>query len=486
MAARYTLCLGLVVTLCIPTSASSQTGHVLKLDRDLVADDVQLGDVVPLCLRLPETAPRDGCDFKKDFAVGSDRLVRVEDVCQAIERESAKISRTKLWDVAGGLEPAKTLYRIDCRHPPSLKKEYGGFWKGGKKDPKQSPPPPTSPPRSSPPRSSPSPSSAGSGSLDRQILQRLDVIESLILDLEPSRPSSQGATAAELRALAEQQRNQSQQIADLETRLVGLLHSLSEEVHSRPALPAQRRLEISESRPSVCQRSDHTYEGAPEVLVSIHDTMLRFIRIEPRGEEVVIGYEEEQARAFYDQARQDTTQSIQPWIFRSVPAVSRRIEPFFIQERLIEPELYSTILEDGDARRVSFKDVELFISRLNELCMGQARFALPSEEEFVEVAKQFYLPAERGMRTCKAMQWAGFLSKTVSVSRMLGHYWQLTRSPCEPFADSADVRCEPETYVKKGGSHASQSALECLPEYRAEASYDVAQVNTTFRLVLVE
>lgn len=135
---------------------------------------------------------------------------------------------------------------------------------------------------------------------------------------------------------------------------------------------------------------------------------------------------------------------------------------------------------------VSYNDAKTVIDTLNEQCSGQ-RFDLPTEEQFVYLAKTIYdLANHKGsFQKCEALK---TLNTSDGVKQLLGNQWQLTKSPCEQWSsDDNDPsrQCNPQSYVKKGGTTNSKDATECLPEYRAESTPDVREPNTTFRLVLI-
>ena len=231
-----------------------------------------------------------------------------------------------------------------------------------------------------------------------------------------------------------------------------------------------------------CVRVDGTFDGRDEVLVAVGDGVLRFLRVRPPTEPLMIGLSEERAGELYREAQEGVAVPLLPWIYRSVPAVSRTVGAFLLQDRLIDPRFYAEVMAGADAREVSVEQANRFLTELNTRCTGVAEFALPSEEEFVAAARLVYDPAANGLKPCAALRRVG---ASLQLTQLLGHAWQLTRSPCQPFSENPCDRCPEGTYVRKGGAETSASALECLPEYRSAAPPDLAQPGTSFRLVLV-
>lgn len=241
--------------------------------------------------------------------------------------------------------------------------------------------------------------------------------------------------------------------------------------------------ELNETRKVSCTRSGGSYGGRGEVIVSVGERALRFLQIRPPSNPVAIGLTEEQAAGLLRQVQQDSKDPVLPRVFRSVPAVAREVADFYLQDRLVAPELYALLAAGGDARRVSYGEAERFVAELNGLCAGTARFALPTEEQFVVAARMLYDPIVDGLKPCPALTGSG---ADVQLTELLGNVWQLTRSLCEPFAEGGVDPCPEGSYVRKGGTAASVNPLECLPEYRSAAPDSVAQKDTSLRLVLVE
>ncbi|OQW90940.1 MAG: hypothetical protein BWK78_05860 [Thiotrichaceae bacterium IS1] len=123
------------------------------------------------------------------------------------------------------------------------------------------------------------------------------------------------------------------------------------------------------------------------------------------------------------------------------------------------------------------------IDAFNKQCQGY-QFELPTEEQFVYLARKVYHPVKDGaLESCHVLT----SGEKYGVKQLLGNKWQLTKSPCESWSnDSSDPikQCNPQSYVKKGGTTDSKDATECMPEYRAETTPDVSEPNTTIRLIL--
>jgi hypothetical protein len=232
-----------------------------------------------------------------------------------------------------------------------------------------------------------------------------------------------------------------------------------------------------------CTRSEGTYAGRREILVAVGGVALRFLEIEPPAEPIAIGLSEERARELLREVQGHSEAPILPWIFRSVPAVSARVPPFFLQDRLIDPRLFARFTGGARADEVSFDQARRFIAELNARCSGRARFELPSEAQFVAAARLVYDPLAHGLAPCSAVRKAG---SAVELTQLLGHTWQLTRSFCVPLGADHPIDCEADFHVRKGGAETSTDPLECMPEYRSAAPPDVAQKETSFRLVLVD
>lgn len=460
--------------LLIPHTVWAESGSI-KINKSLIEDDPDLGDVVRLCFYRIENIGRQMCDYKNTFALQRGNKLATKIICDSINTHSS--SAPSEWNVAGAQRPDVLLYRIHCRPPFEIKEEYRS------REPARS---------RSVLQPSQQPLSSAAQQMDptqvtafrQELFIKLEAIELQLASLVQAQPTSITDLQTDLKPLADAQNRLEQQIADLEAKVVRRLELL--EVAAREA--ENQREGPPTGPPPACQRIDATYEGVPEILVRVHDTVLRFIEITPPEPTVTIGLDAETAEKFQSIAQQDSVQPLKPSILRSVPAITREIKPFFLEERLINPDLYRQLMGDKDTRRVSFNDAQEFLTRLNAVCAGQARFDLPSEEQFVVAARMIYAPVKQGeLKECSRLRsntvWLG---GTPRPSRLLGAYWQLTRSKCEPFAPDAKIKCEEGVYVRKGGSQDSAHALECMPEFRGEASREIPQVNTTFRLVLTQ
>jgi len=218
---------------------------------------------------------------------------------------------------------------------------------------------------------------------------------------------------------------------------------------------------------------------------------LKFLRIKANYG-IDIALRSEQANNFLRQAYTLSPQNsspIVPFIFRAVSdtATPKLVAGFWIQEKTINPQLYKDLISDKDAlvTRVSHEDAQQVINKLNELCKDKVEFSLPTEEQFVHLAKEAYDPVTDGkLKSCQELK----NQKPYGVKKVFGHNWQLTNSFCrtlDPYNSDPIRVCDSEqSYVKKGGSVESRDATECMPEYRAESIPDMREPNTTFRLVL--
>ena len=218
---------------------------------------------------------------------------------------------------------------------------------------------------------------------------------------------------------------------------------------------------------------------------------LKFLRIKANYG-IDIALRSEQANDFLRQAYALSPQNsspIVPFIFRAISdtATLKLVAGFWIQEKTINPQLYKDLISDKDAlvTRVSHEDAQQVINKLNELCKDKVEFSLPTEEQFVHLAKEAYDPVTDGkLKSCQELK----NQKPYGVKKVFGHNWQLTNSFCrtlDPYNSDPIRVCDSEqSYVKKGGSVESRDATECMPEYRAESIPDMREPNTTFRLVL--
>lgn len=243
-------------------------------------------------------------------------------------------------------------------------------------------------------------------------------------------------------------------------------------------------------------------ESVKEVFVKGH--LLQFVKIDS-GNIENMALSEEQATFFYRKALQmlpPNSTPVPPFIFKAVSDETkfRTVPIFWIQVAPVEPELYGEIVpfksgsdnemvRDGSLYKISYQNARDFMEELNKLCEGKAKFDLPTEKQFVYLAKKIYDPVKDYQENKKALLKPCHELSNLEISGvkyLLGYRWQLTKSKCEQFGDSSDPtrECNNRMYVKKGGTATSKNANECMPEYRAEASPRIRQPNTTFRLIL--
>jgi hypothetical protein len=227
---------------------------------------------------------------------------------------------------------------------------------------------------------------------------------------------------------------------------------------------------------------------------------LAFVRINSDNAKIDIALRNADAEIFYIAAQQmwqqkklSSSSPLLPWIWRAVSKNPeyREIKPFWIQQESMSSseKLYHAIFPDGSADSVSDDDATVVIKQLNQWCKEKASFELPTEEQFVYLARKLYNPVKTGqLISCQDFrdEKSDIFKKVTdfNVNKLLGEQWQLTKSECRPFDPDSDVTCDERTYVKKGGTHNSRDATECTPEYRAESTPDIRVSNTTFRLVL--
>jgi hypothetical protein len=228
---------------------------------------------------------------------------------------------------------------------------------------------------------------------------------------------------------------------------------------------------------------------------------LAFVKIDSDNAKIDIALRKADAQRFYREAQlmwqeknSSSSSPLLPWILMAVSEspVEKTIRPFWFQQEPMSSseELYKTIVKEGSSESMSYNDARLVIEKLNHWCKGKVTFDLPSEEQFVYLARQLYNPVQ----TTQLISCQDFSDgnsdiftqvKQFSVNKLLGDKWQLTKSDCLPFdSDSKDITCDKGTYVKKGGTRDSTDATECMPEARADSAPDVREPNTTFRLVL--
>jgi hypothetical protein len=428
-----------------PIPAQEGTGQL-----SLAAPQVQTeneNDTVSLCFHADAGNPKKTpCNLSKSFGDrnGDGQIViETEEICQFI-RKTATIAGD-IWYVATQRRPADPLYRIDCSRMRAY--EFRTASRTARSASSRRPPPPD-------PSSTRSRRSNHLPGLDPvSISRRLERIEERLHAIERS---------PKLARLAEGQSN-------LEAKIDGLRHELNDESTASDRL--------------LCLRSDGSYDGRQEVILHVGGAALRFLEIRPPTEPVVVGLTEQRAQELLQEAQQGIDDPIYPHLFLSVPEVSRTVTPYFLQDRLIDPGLYRRITGRNDARRVSHREARQFIDRINKACAGVARLALPTEEQLVAAGHVLYNPVENGLKPCSAVAAGG---GRFGLTELLGHAWHLTSTPCEPFGDGTVPSCDEGSYIRKGGTASSENPLECIPEYRSTAPENVAQKDTSFRLVLVE
>lgn len=245
----------------------------------------------------------------------------------------------------------------------------------------------------------------------------------------------------------------------------------------------QRQLFEESRKNGSCYRIDDRYQGNDEVTIVVSGFVLRFLKVKPRERVIAIGLAETKAKELLAEVQAQTDKPVFPHIYLAVPEALRVVQPFFLQDRLIDPLLYSHLTNGKEVNRVSYQDVSRFIAALNTRCTGRATFDLPSEEQFVAAAHHIYDPVVNGLKPCETLRNEDVRS---GITELFGYVWQLTRSPCKPFSESPKMSCPEGSYVRKGGAASSTTPLECMPEYRSPAPSDVNQNVTSFRLVLVE
>ncbi len=225
------------------------------------------------------------------------------------------------------------------------------------------------------------------------------------------------------------------------------------------------------------------------ITVAIKNYQLQFVKVDStyrmgKKKGINIALTEQQANDFHRQAKElsQHSQPIYPNIFKAVSKVEMRkhVGKFWIQEQTINPQLYGEIITGGSADRVSYDDAMQVIKTLNDWCAGKAQFQLPEEKQFVHLAKLAYDPIKNGLQRCQDVREKVALDH---IKQLFAHQWQLTSSYCSAIDNNRACNDE-QTRIKKGGSHLSQYAAECMPEYRAESMPDIREPNTTIRLVL--
>jgi hypothetical protein len=293
---------------------------------------------------------------------------------------------------------------------------------------------------------------------------RQDISPNAIPPAEPPRAAKPGKDAApEPRA------------RDLETRLEKKIEELRKELLKRLSA-------LEEAQRRSCVRLEANLGGRREVMVLVAGGVLRFVEVLPGSEPVPIGLSRARADELERAAQRATAAPRLPRLLLAVTPETRSVGPFFVQDRLIDPELFRRLVPAGrDARAASYQDADALIAELERRCGAKADFALPSEEQFVALARQLHDSALAAPRPCAEL--ASEVGR-LGVAELLGTAWQWTSSACRaPEGSGFDALCPADSYILKGGA-ASSEALECLPEYRGALPLDVRRAETSFRLIL--
>ncbi len=248
------------------------------------------------------------------------------------------------------------------------------------------------------------------------------------------------------------------------------------------ALLLDLRAEIRREVRGTCAAFEGSFDGRREVVVAVAGSSLRFLEVKAPRQPVVVGLAEDQAAALYRQAQERVTEALVPTVYRAVPAITRDVGSFLLQDRLVLPALRVRLGFGKEPARVSLREAEGVIEVLNQLCMGRARFALPTEEQMLVAARAVYDPRNTLLQPCSEV---ASLSQRQGFVDLIASRWQLTRSRCNAFGGPTVDACPPNTFVIKGGTSHSRNALECIPEYRDAVPPGVAARDTALRLVLL-
>jgi len=188
------------------------------------------------------------------------------------------------------------------------------------------------------------------------------------------------------------------------------------------------------------------------------------------------------------------------------------VKTFVTQTELIDMDLYRDVMvnrispplkpDEADPRRVSYENAQTFIMHINTECQSQkVKFRLPSEVEMTYLMFKVHYEdrmdsglRDSALKSCEqlvserrsALRNGSGLDFLVGFRDVAASHWQLTESQCLKFGPAApSPACEGGNFVVKGGT-ALSPADECWPQFRAEASPNVRQPETSFRLVLEE
>lgn len=391
-----------------------------------------------VCCTPVDFKPGEICaQVRRYQAQGESASLLVADLCDDLRKDVARE-----WLVSAAAQPGEVLYRIDC--------EAERAWRPGGTQPTASASPSTV--NKNPPASAP-PASGGKG--------------------KPAAPEKANSNLKELEKTISEQKK--------------LIQSLRQDLDKLGV--ADKELEkklkaLEEAQKKSCIRIEDNFKGREEVMIAVGGSILRFLHVRPQSDKIPIGLSEAKAGEFLAEAQAESNTKIFPHIYLAVPEAVREVRPFFLQDRLIDGDMYRRLTGGKDAGRVSYEDVSRFIEDLNTRCEGRAKFALPTEEQFVAVAHESYQPLVVGLKPCELLRHE---DRLFPFAELLGHSWQLTSSRCQPFSDPPKMTCaDNRSYIRKGGASSSANPLECMPEFRSSAPFDVQQKETSFRLALAD
>jgi len=379
----------------------------------------------------------------------------VKNLCDDLKGAAPITAPVEIWYVSLKGDPSNPLYRVDCRTNQATALSTPS-----------SSAPPVSPPPASPPTQQVAKPQEAPDTSDPKIRPAVAKLNDRVDELE--------------KTLKDQRRS----VQNLQEELGNLRSTGGRDLEKQLKEILDRLRALEEAQKSSCFRIDDRYKGQEEVLIAVAGGVLRFVKIKPRSSTVAIGLSEAKANELLAAAQAESKHEIFPHILLSVPEAVREVKPFFLQDRLIDPQLYSRLTNGKNANRVAYQDVQRFIADLNSRCNGRAQFVLPSEEQFVAAAQELYDPVANGLKPCEALR---DQDRRFEVTELFSHAWQLTRSLCVPFSDPPRTACpDGSSYIRKGGAASSTDRLECMPEYRGLAPFDVNQQETSFRLALAE
>jgi hypothetical protein len=441
--------LTVLVLFCATAEAQSE----LTVPRSLVHETPGGDPVVSFCLLTNQQT-----ECTQPFAVrviccnaANEAVVKDTDLCLAIQEQLPYQSGV----VVAQRQPQHRLWRLSCQDPkaPRLKQMAN------------QPPVTAVPPASKAPKPVPAEVAVGSSKPAAPNVWR-EKLDERLAGLE----RAVKAVEAKTQALEEERKLRVAMDAEIERRLEALRQELTAKIGA-----------LEQAQKNACVRQDGRLGERPEVLIAVAGGVLRFLEVKPASSLVALGLSQAKADEWLEEEAARTGQRLFPGhLYRAVPERTANVEPFFLQDRLIDSGLYSRILGSRNARRVAYDDARRFVVELNRRCQGKARFDLPSEEQFVAAAHRTYRPLEQGLMDC-----AMVAERSGEITQLFGDAWQLTRSPCSSFSANSRTSCDRDTYIRKGGSPSSRdNRLECLPEYRHPGPADIELPETSFRLVL--